>query len=73
MRPSLAPLHVFVKFTDEAGTVTNLETTSGALPARDVHYRNQLPMTDEAITNGVFLAELSQEETVAVIATVLVE
>jgi len=30
-------------------------------------------MTDEAITNGVFLAELSQEETVAVIATVLVE
>ena len=73
VRPSLAPLHVFVKFTDEAGTVTNLETTSGALPARDVHYRNQLPMTDEAVANGVFLAELSQEETVAVIATVLVE
>lgn len=26
---SVAPLHVFVKFTDENGVIHNLETTSG--------------------------------------------
>lgn len=71
--PSMAPLHVFVKFTDDQGVTHNLETTSGAGRARDQHYRDLLPITDSAIANGVFLAPLDSEQSVAVIAAVLVE
>ena len=68
-----APLHILVKFKDETGTTYNLETTSGANPARDVWYRQQMPMTDEAITNGVYLQPLTRKETVALMATTLAE
>ena len=68
-----APLHVLVKFKDETGTTYNLETTSGANPARDVWYREQMPMTDEAIANGVYLQPLTRKETVALMATTLAE
>jgi len=70
---STAPLHVFVKFTDSKGTTYNLETTSGANFARDAWYREQMPMTDQAIQNGVYLRPLSRKETVAVMITVLAE
>lgn len=68
-----APLHILVKFKDEAGTTYNLETTSGANPARDVWYREQMPMTDEAVTNGVYLRPLTRKETVAIMVTTLAE
>ncbi len=71
--PAMAPLHVFVKFTDNEGITHNLETTSGAFPARDQHYRDLLPITDAAISNGVFLTPLDAKQTVAVIAAVIVE
>ena len=70
---STAPLHVLVKFTDSKGTTYNLETTSGANFARDAWYREQMPMTDQAIENGVYLQPLSRKETVAVMITVLAE
>lgn len=69
----MAPLHVFVKFTDDQGVTHNLEATSGAGRARDLHYRRLMPITDKAVANGVFLTPLTREQTVAVIATVLVE
>lgn len=71
--PAMAPLHVFVKFTDDQRATHNLETTSGAGRARDQHYRDQLPITDAAVSNGVFLAPLDAEQSVAVIAAVIVE
>ncbi|SFP22536.1 hypothetical protein SAMN04488056_1355 [Cohaesibacter marisflavi] len=71
--PAMAPLHVFVKFTDNAGKTWNLEAISGAGAARDQHYRDLLPITDEAVANGVFLAPLTNEQSVAVIAAVVVE
>ncbi|MCE8510850.1 hypothetical protein KBY28_20555 [Ruegeria pomeroyi] len=71
--PALAPLHVLVKFTDDQGVTHNLEATSGAGRARDQHYRDLLPITDTAISNGVFLAPLNAEQSVAVIAAVIVE
>lgn len=71
---SEAPLHVLVKYTDETtGTIINLEATSGALPSREVWYRQTLPMTDEAIANGLYLRPLSKTETVALMATVLLD
>ncbi len=71
--PAVAPLHVFVKFTDDEGITHNLEATSGAGRARDQHYRDLLPITDTAVANGVFLTALNAEQSVAVIAAVVVE
>lgn len=62
-----------MKFTDDDGKVWNLEATSGAGAARDQHYRDLLPITDEAVANGVFLTPLTKEQSVAVIAAVVVE
>jgi regulator of sirC expression with transglutaminase-like and TPR domain len=71
---STAPLHVFVKYTDTASGMTyNLEATSGASFTRDLWYRQHMPMSDEAIANGVYLKILSRREAYAVIATSLVE
>ncbi len=70
---STAPLHVFLKFTDAAGKVTNLEATSGALPARDQWYREKLPMTDQAVASGIYLQTLSRKESVALMATTVME
>lgn len=71
---STAPLHLFVKYTDpESGVTYNLETTSGAKPARDVWIRQQSPMTDEAIANGLYMRKLSIRESAAVMATTLSE
>lgn len=68
-----APLHVFVKYTDDDGAVWNLEATSGGGFTRDVWYRQKLPMSDEAVANGVYLRPLSHEESVALVASFLVE
>lgn len=70
---STAPKHLLVKWKNEAGTWINLEATSGADPARDVWIRSQMPMTDQAIANGVYLQPLTKKETVAVMATTLAE
>lgn len=71
---STAPRHVFVKYTDEAGKVWNIETTSGATPARDEYVREKMgPFTDEAIANGVYMKTLSRKEALAVIGSVLLQ
>ncbi len=69
-----APLHVLVKWRDaESGHSWNLEATSGAGFTRDDWYRQKLPMTDEAVKNGVYLRALSRRETVALMATLVLE
>lgn len=72
MTLSLAPLHSFVKFTDDTGRQWNLEATSGAGFTRDLWYRKNLPMTDKAVSSGIYLRALSREETVAAMASTLV-
>lgn len=68
-----APLHLFVKYTDDDGKTWNLEATSGAGFTRDAWYREKLPMTDKAVQNGIYLRALSRDETVATMAAFLVE
>jgi regulator of sirC expression with transglutaminase-like and TPR domain len=68
-----APLHMFVKFTDDDGQQWNLETTSGAGFARDSHYRKITPMSDEAVASGIYLRGLSREEAIAMLASELVQ
>ncbi len=70
---STAPLHVFIRHVGATGQATNLETTSGALPARAEWYRQNMPMTDAAVANGLYLQALSRRESVAVMASTLVE
>lgn len=71
---STAPLHVLVKYTDsDTGQSYNLETTSGANPARDVWYQQTKRITDQALVNKIYLQKLSKRETVAVMAQVLAE
>lgn len=64
-----APLHLFVRYTDPAGMDHNLEATSGAHEARTEWYRQNLPMTDRAIASGIYMRTLSRRETVAAMAT----
>lgn len=68
-----APKHILVKWRNDAAAWVNLEATSGANPARDVWIRQQMPMTDEAIRNGVYLRPLTRTESAALIATTLAE
>lgn len=71
---STAPLHIFIKFTDDAtGKTWNLETTSGAGFTRDAWYRQKLETTDEAIANGVYLKTLSQREALSIVATPILD
>lgn len=71
---STTPLHVFVKWTEaETGKIWNLETTSGGGFTRDEHYRKLLPMTDEAIGNGVYLKTLSRKEALGVMASAVLD
>jgi regulator of sirC expression with transglutaminase-like and TPR domain len=71
--PALAPLHVLVKFTDDQGVTYNLEATSGAGRARDQHYRDLLPISDVALDNGLYLTPLTREQSIAVIAAVVLD
>jgi len=69
-----APSHILVKVRDRPmGVWYNLEATSGAKPMREVWLRGQMPMTDEALANGLYLQPLTQKEVVALMATVLSE
>lgn len=69
-----APDHVFVRWRDEAGRILNLETTSGAHPAREAWFRHNMPMSDLALANGLYMRSLSRREEVALMAhSLLVE
>lgn len=73
MHPSLAPQHVLVRFTTQDGKDRNIEATNGGLRGDNAPYVKNIPITPEAIANRVFLATLSNEEAVGVIAVVVVE
>lgn len=74
MTAATAPLHVFVRFTPrETGQTLNLEATSGAYPARDAWFQQNLPMTPVALENGVYMRSLNHEELAALMGVTLVE
>ncbi len=71
---STAPGHMFVKYTDDVtGKTVNLETTSGAYPARDVYIRQNMPMTDEAVANGIYMKTLTRKEALVILAGIVIE
>lgn len=70
---AVAPEHVFVKYRNEAGVLVNLEATSGGGVSSDAWMMKNMPMTPQALANGVYLRPLTKTETVAVMLETLTE
>jgi regulator of sirC expression with transglutaminase-like and TPR domain len=70
---SLAPHHVFIRYTDEQGRPHNIETSNGAHPARDQWLREIHRITDKSIDSGIYLRALPKREAIALMATTFVE
>jgi regulator of sirC expression with transglutaminase-like and TPR domain len=71
---STAPQHFLAKYKDDVtGNWYNLETTSGGYPMPEIGYREQMPLTDQAIANGIYLQPLTRKQTVAVMARALIQ
>ncbi len=68
-----APLHVFVRYTSEAGKIVNIEATSGGHLCRDEWLRHNMPMTDRAVASGIYLRSLSRRECVSLMASTVLE
>ena len=56
----------------DAGRTFNFEATSGTF-ARDSHMRKEMPMTDEAIANGVYMKTLTRSEAASLMATTVMD
>ena len=70
---AMATRHIFVKYTDDAGKTVNLETTSGANPARDMWLRQIIPMSDDAVTSGAYMSPLTRKQTLTVMVAIVLE
>ncbi|MEP7348341.1 MAG: transglutaminase family protein [Sphingorhabdus sp.] len=71
---STAPLHMFVRFTNPQNQHgLSIEPTSGGYPTRDIWYRENLPMSDMAVKQGLYLRTLTKRETIAHMATTVME
>lgn len=68
-----APLHVLVRYTRPGLHPFNIEATSGGGFARDEWYRPKWPMSDRAIESGLYLRTHTERETVAVMATTVLD
>jgi regulator of sirC expression with transglutaminase-like and TPR domain len=71
-RAATVPMHVFVKYRGDDGEYHNFEATSGGTKT-DSSFREETPMTDKAIANGLYLRPLTRKETVALMMETLVE
>jgi regulator of sirC expression with transglutaminase-like and TPR domain len=70
---STAPLHVLIRYSRPGIHPFNIEATSGGSFARDEWYRQQFPMSDRAIESGLYLRTHTDRETVAVMATTVMD
>lgn len=68
-----APLHLFVRYTDPQGVDHSLEATSGGSEARTDWYRQNLPMSDKALENGIYMRALSKRESIAEMANIVLD
>ena len=73
MSLATAPDHVLVRYQLSDCRAVNLETTSGAHPAREIWYRKNFPITDLSLETGIYLRSLTRREAVAVMAMIVVE
>ena len=67
-----APLHLFVRLRID-GRAVDVETTSGGHPAREAWFRENFPIPDLAVANGIYLRALPRREAIAHLATTVAE
>jgi regulator of sirC expression with transglutaminase-like and TPR domain len=68
-----APNHTFVMLKNDDGTWVNLETTADGAPTKLATYQRQMPMSQKALDNGVYMRPLGRRETVATMAEELTQ
>ncbi|MCD0245704.1 transglutaminase-like domain-containing protein [Xanthomonas melonis] len=67
-----APEHVLAKFRNDKGQWINIEATSFGTK-RDASYQQEMAITSQAMTNGIYLRPLSRRESVGVMLSTLME
>jgi regulator of sirC expression with transglutaminase-like and TPR domain len=67
-----APQHVMVKYLDDNGQWLNVEATGGGFK-HDSSYIRDTGISEKALRNDIYLRPLSQRESVAVMASTLME
>lgn len=71
---STAPLHIFLRYTNpQNGRSIAIEPTSGGHPAREQWYRERVAITDTQVNSGIYLAQLSKRESIALMASTVTE
>lgn len=71
---STAPLHLFMRYTNpNNGRSIAIESTSGGHPVRESEYFEKMGVTQEQVDSGIYLGALTKRETIAVMATTVVE
>jgi regulator of sirC expression with transglutaminase-like and TPR domain len=68
-----APLHMLVRYTHAGLPTLNVEATSGGGFARDEWYRQKLSISDRAIQTGLYLRTHTDRETIALMATTVLD
>jgi regulator of sirC expression with transglutaminase-like and TPR domain len=67
-----APEHIFAKVRDDNGDWLTIEATSGGTKS-DQSYKQEMEISDLALANGIYLRALSKRESVAVMASTVME
>lgn len=71
---STAPLHVFMRYTNPTnGRSIAIEATSGGNPTRENSYHEKMGVTDAQVASGIYLSVLTKRESIAVMASTVVE
>jgi regulator of sirC expression with transglutaminase-like and TPR domain len=70
---AMAQAHLFVRFHSASGRVTNLETTSGANPARDVWLKETVGYTERGVASGFYMRSLPRRQAIAAMASTVLE
>jgi regulator of sirC expression with transglutaminase-like and TPR domain len=73
MSLAIGVTHLFVRWRREDGQIVNLETTSGASPARDVWFLQCGRLNERGVASGFYRRSLSKHEGIAVMVLTLVE
>jgi regulator of sirC expression with transglutaminase-like and TPR domain len=68
-----APLHELVRYTHAGLPPLNIEATSGGGFARTEWIRRNLPMSDRAIESGLYLRTHTNNETISLMATTVLD
>lgn len=68
-----APGHFFVRYFSPSGHTSNIETTSGGHPARDLWFRQNFPISDRSVETGIYMRSLTKRQAIAAMALTIVE